>query len=312
MRTATDRLLNNVQRPAAYREAVITSAGAPIVLSVWDGEPGRPAVVFLPGTMTHPLFYEEFLDAVNRAGVTVVGVHGQGHGKSPRVRLPLTFTTLVTNARDALAWTRHEFHGVPLAVLGSSQGGIVAMALAAAGERLDAVFAHNIVDPTLPSTIEITRLPRWTSHIYPALRAGLAAGGRLLPRMPVPFDAYLDMDRVVRNPDYADYFRTDPLGLRSYPLGFMASLLAADLSGMRDGSITCPVIVIAGSGDPLFPLSYTREVYAGIVAPAKELLVVDSGAHLLFNEDIDAVLPPLLDRLTRLPRVRHTVSGSMR
>jgi alpha-beta hydrolase superfamily lysophospholipase len=103
MRTATDRLLNAVQRPDAYREVVIGSAGAPIALSVWNGWPGRPAVVFLPGTMTHPLFYEEFLDALDRAGITAVGVHPQGHGKSPRVRRPLTFPTLVTNARDAVA-----------------------------------------------------------------------------------------------------------------------------------------------------------------------------------------------------------------
>lgn len=309
MRTPTDRLLNHIQRPSAYREVVIISAGAPIVLSVWDGEPGRPAVVFLAGTMTHPLFYEDFLDALNRAGVTVVGVHSQGHGKSPRVDLPLTFTTLLANARDAVDWTRHEFHGGPVVLLGSSQGGIVAMALAAAGERLDAVFAHNVLDPTLPATVEITRFPHWLSRLYPAVRAGFAAGGRLLPRLPVPFDAYLDMDRVARDPDNAEYFYTDPLGLRSYPMAFMASLFAADLSGLRDGSITCAVVVIAGSGDPLFPLAYTREVYDSIVAPTKELLVVESDKHLIFNEDIDAVLPPLLDRLARVPSAPAAASA---
>jgi pimeloyl-ACP methyl ester carboxylesterase len=66
---------------------------------------------------------------------------------------------------------------------------------------------------------------------------------------------------------------------------------------MRDESITCPVTVIAGRGDPLFPLAYTREVFGRVVVPRKELLVVDSDVHLLFNEDLGAVLPPLLDRL---------------
>lgn len=300
MRTSTQKLLNQVQRPDAYRELVITSAGAPIVLSVWEGQPGHAAVVFLAGTMTHPLFYEDFLDALNRAGVTVVGVHVQGHGKSPRVAQPLTFTTLVTNARDAVAWTRHQFHGVPVTVLGSSQGGIVAMALAAAGEHLDCAFAHNVLDPALPSTIDITRFPHRLTRAYPAVRAVFAAGGRLLPRLRVPFDAYLEMDRVTRDPDNAEYFYTDPLGLRSYPLAFMASLFAADLSGLHDGSITCPVVVIAGERDPLFPLAYTRQVYDGIVAPAKELLILDSERHLLFNEDIETVLPPLLERLAAL------------
>ncbi|MCZ2857481.1 alpha/beta fold hydrolase [Blastococcus sp. VKM Ac-2987] len=299
MRTTTEKQLNAIQRPDAYREVLIPSAGAPIVLSVWDGEPDRPAVVFLPGTMTHPLFYEDFLDALNRAGVTAVGVHSQGHGKSPRVHRPLVFSTLVTNARDAVAWTRAEFPGRLVAVLGSSQGGVVAMALAGCGERLDAVFAHNVLDPTLPSSVGITRFPGWVSRVYPALTAAFRVGGRLLPRVPVPFDAYLDMARVARDPADAEYFYTDPLGLRAYPLGFMASLFTADLSGMTDGSIHCPVTVVAGRGDPLFPLTYTQQVYGRIVAPAKELLVVDSDAHLLFNEDLDVVLAPLLDRLLR-------------
>jgi hypothetical protein len=38
------------------------------VLSVWPGRPEQPAVVFLSGTMTDPLFYEEFLDGLDRAG----------------------------------------------------------------------------------------------------------------------------------------------------------------------------------------------------------------------------------------------------
>jgi len=61
--------------------------------------------------------------------------------------------------------------------------------------------------------------------------AAFRAGGRLLPRVPVPFDAYLGMTRVARDRGNAEYFYTDPLGLRAYPLGFMASLFGADLSG---------------------------------------------------------------------------------
>ena len=297
MRSAEQKLLNAVQRPEAYREVVIHSAGARIVLSVWDGAVGMPAVLFLPGTMTHPLFYEEFLDALNRAGLTVAGLHGQGHGKSPRAHRPLTFASLAENARDAVTWIGQTFPGRPLAVVGSSQGGVLAMALAAADHRVDAVFAHNILDPALPSTIQITRFPRWLTRAYPVVLAAFRAAARIAPAMPVPFGAYLDIRRVCREDSTAEYFYTDPLGRRSYPLRFLASLFTADLAGMRDGSITCPVTVIAGRGDPLFPLAYIREVYDRIAAPRKELLVLDSGVHLLFNEDLAAVLPPLLERL---------------
>ena len=205
---------------------------------------------------------------------------------------------MVDNARDAVTWIRTTFPGRPLAVVGSSQGSLLAMALAGADHRVDAVFAHNILDPGLPSTIRITRFPHWLAHAYPAVLAGFRAAARLAPSAPVPFGAYLDIGRVCRDESTAEYFYTDPLGRRSYPLGFLASLFTADLAGMRDRSIACPVTVIAGRGDPLFPLAYVREIFAEVAAPRKELLVLDSNVHLLFNEDLATVLlPPLLQRL---------------
>ena len=296
MRTPSQRLLNAVQRPEVYEEVVITSAGVPVVLSVWRADAGAPAVVFLPGTMTHPLLYEELCDGLARAGFTVVGLHGQGHGKSPRVRRPLTFATLLTNARDAVDWARREISD-RVVVCGSSQGGVLAMAVAAGDPRLSAVVAHNVLDPQLADSLLITRFPPGLRAVFPALQAALRVGGRVAPRLPVPFGAYLTMDRVTSDPAYADFFWTDPLGLRSYPLGFLASLLGADLAGMRDGSIRCPVLVVAGRGDPLFPLAYIRQVYDRIVAPAKELLVVDADVHLLFVEALEQTLPPLVERL---------------
>lgn len=308
MRSKHEKLLNAVARADVYREVVISSVGVPIVLSVWAGRPTAPALVFLPGTMTHPLFYADFLGRLNEAGVTVVGVHSQGHGKSPRVRRRLTFDVLVENARDAFAWTRAAFPDRPVAVLGSSQGGILAMALAGTGEPLDAVFAHNILDPTLRSSIAITRFPARLAPVHPLVTSAFRLAGRLMPRVPVPFDAYLDIRRVCRDQENVDFFYTDPLGLRSYPLGFMASLFTADLTGMTDGSITCPVTVLAARGDPLFPLRYTQEVFERIVAPTKELVVIDSDVHLLFNEDIDEALPPLLQRLELADPTDHATT----
>jgi len=127
----------------------------------------------------------------------------------------------------------------------------------------------------------------------------------MAPAVPVPFGAYLDIRRVCRDQATAEYFYTDPLGRRSYPLRFLADLFTADLAGMRDGSITCPVTVIAARGDPLFPLGYIRQVFDRVVAPRKELLVLDSGVHLLFNEDLATVLPPLLERLQAVVPARE-------
>ena len=103
MRSQEQRLLNAVQRPDVYEEVLIESRDVLIALSIWRGNPDAPCIVFLPGTMVHPLFYEELLDGLSRAGFNVVGVHFQGHGKSPRVGQLYSFNTLVQMEGTLLA-----------------------------------------------------------------------------------------------------------------------------------------------------------------------------------------------------------------
>lgn len=51
-----------------YREVLIPSGDGLIVLSVWEADdPSAPVVVFIPGTMTHPLVYAVSSNRSNRA-----------------------------------------------------------------------------------------------------------------------------------------------------------------------------------------------------------------------------------------------------
>ena len=299
VRDRDQRLRNEVEHPQRYEELTITSAGVPIVLSVWRGRSGGPVAVFLPGTMTHPLFYEEFCDGLAAEGITVVGLHAEGHGKSPRIGRLLRLETLVTNALDATAWARARFGRLPV-VVGSSQGGVLAMIVATRDHELAGVVAHNILDPALPATITVSRFPTFLQVGYRPFVQGLRMLAKLAPRLPIRFNVYLDLARVCREPWTAEQFLLDPLSLHTYPLAFLADLFTADMTAMGDGTITCPVVVVAGRADPLFSLDYTRTVFARIVAPAKDLVVFDTDHHLLFNECLPQVLPRVVELIAGL------------
>jgi alpha-beta hydrolase superfamily lysophospholipase len=283
----------------ADEEVRIVSGGVPIALSVWHAEAHRGTVVFLAGTMVHPLFYREFLDGLSSAGFAVVGVHAQGHGRSPRTGAALTWEALLRNAQDGVTYALDRF-GHPVIVVGSSQGGMLAVALAATGVPVDGVLAHNILDPSDPAALRVTRFPRWLRVVYRPLRWLIAMGGRLLPRLPVPIEAYLDLRRVCGDRRSLERFRTDPLALQRYPLGFLAGLFTADLSGMTDGRIRCPVTVLAASGDPLFPTDDARRLFDRIEAPRKRFVEVDLDRHLIFNECVPEVLPRVVAELATL------------
>lgn len=298
MRTREQCLLNAVQRPEVYEEVLIESRGVPIALSIWKGNTGAPCIVFLPGTMMHPLFYEELLDGLSRTGFNVVGVHYQGHGKSPRVDQLFSFNDLVQNGRDAISYAIERFKS-SIVVLGSSQGGMIAISLASSDERIASVFAHNILDPQKADAVRITRFPPWLRSWRKVMVGGMNLVARRLPRLPIPLRFYLQEERIFRTEWAAEQYHRDPLALTSYPLSFLASLFSAKMGFLRSGQIRCPVVVIASTGDPLFPFDVAQQLYQEIKAPSKELLVFDLKYHLLFNECLDAVLPRLVETLKK-------------
>ncbi len=298
MRTREQQLLNAVQRPDVYEEVLIESRGIPIALSIWRGNPDAPCIVFLPGTAVHPLFYEELLDGLSRAGFNVVGVHFQGHGKSPRVDQLYSFSTLVQNGRDAISYATQRFKG-PLVVLGSSQGGMVTMSLASSDDRIVAAFAHNIVDPQMHDSIRITSFPYWLRPFHRIVVSAMTFFAKLAPHLQVPIRFYLSEERVFRTNWTREQYRQDSSMLSSYSLSFLVSLFSADMHSFYSDQIHCPVVVIASIGDPLFPFEYIKRIYRQIKAPSKELLTFDLNYHLIFNECLDEILPRLIETLKK-------------
>jgi alpha/beta superfamily hydrolase len=58
----------------------------------------------------------------------------------------------VRNALDALNWMQRTYPSAPRMVLGSSQGGVLTMAVAAQTDQVAGVYAHNVLDPALPAS----------------------------------------------------------------------------------------------------------------------------------------------------------------
>jgi alpha-beta hydrolase superfamily lysophospholipase len=308
MRTWQQRLLNLSSYPG-YSEQLVESAGVKIALSLYTVSADAPCVVFLPGTMTHPLFYDEFLTALAESGFNVVGVHFLSHGKSPRSRRVFSFDDLVENAKDAIDYAKRSFCGA-VVLMGTSQGGIVSMAAASGEKRISAVFAHDAILPDMKETASITRFPRWTHRFYRLIPKLMRLGARRFPGLQIQITAYLDLERVTASEALIAQFNADPIGRRSYPLSFLASLFSADLSAMTDGTIGCPVVVIASKEDRLFDYRYICRVFEKIVAPQKELLAFDEGTHLLFVESAQEALGPVAARVRKYT-AQEKAAGAM-
>jgi alpha-beta hydrolase superfamily lysophospholipase len=281
---------------AEYSEHQLSSAGTSIVLSVWAVTQPEAVIVFIPATMVHPLFYEPLLEEFAKSGFTVVGLHPVGHGKSPRNRKRYTISDIVQNGCDAVSFAL-ERYGLPVIVAGSSQGGIVAAAVASQDKRVAAVFPHNVMLPELPDTIGISRFPKWLRHIYHPLLNSFRLFARLFPDLQLPLSFYLERKRISADPAIWDKVEQDTLCLKQYPLCFLASLFTTRFPGLTDGSIHCPIYVVADTGDTLFTEAYTQKVFAQLRAPQKEMVVFDFNDHMLMVTHPQEVCAKLTDKM---------------
>ena len=138
-----------------YKEVGISSNNVPITLSIWYTERSSPTIVFLPGTMSHPLMYENFLCGLSERGFNIIGIHYLSHGKSPKIKKNYTMEDLLHNVYDATTYGIENF-GENIAVMGSSQGGILAAMAAGRDTRLKAVFPHNIMLKLHPDSLRFS------------------------------------------------------------------------------------------------------------------------------------------------------------
>jgi alpha-beta hydrolase superfamily lysophospholipase len=253
---------------------------------VWEPPAPEAAVVFIPATMVHPLYYEPLLSGFAERGFAVVGLHPVGHGKSPHDVKRYTLRDIVQNGRDAVTFALERFC-LPVIAMGSSQGGIVAAALAAEDKRLMAVFSHNVMLSELPESITVSRFPKWFARVYHPVRGALKLLAKLLPDWELPLDFYLDRDRIGTEPEVWEPFERDPLCLKRYPLHFLASLFTTRFPGLTDGSVRCPVYVVADSGETVtVTVAFTKILWvaAGFMVLRFALWFVRSGALLRYDD----------------------------
>lgn len=233
--------------------------------------PGAGTMLFYPGTMLSPRQYGALMAALREAGFTVAGLHLEGHGVNPH-RSGFTFASLLEDGLFAERWLHDAGFG-PVAVCGHSQGGILSVAHAGVSTTLTAAFAICAILPQMPQAIALTRFARFGNQ-RDRLQRGIAALGRLLPRLPVPLVCYLSPRRVLagrRN------IRIDRRGSRlAYPLGFLASLFSARVSPR----LHCPFRLYNAGDDALFTPALARAFLNGIEAPAKKLVWIPDGGHL--------------------------------
>lgn len=259
---------------APGRDVVIPAADG-LALRGWHWSRPHPrgVLVVAHGFGEHAGCYQHVAEALGPAlDVDIIAPDLRGHGRSPGRRGVVGhYDELIADLGAAVAWASRVRAGLPLYVLGHSNGGQLALRLALQdGAALSGVICSN------PSLKLATHVPRHK----------LAAGRFLLRYAPrVTLGARLAAERLTRDPDMQREHRVDPLrhSRMSAPL-FFGMVEGGTLVAQRAGEIRLPVLVVLGSSDPVVDPEYTRLVFEQLESSDKTLLIFPSMLHEPLNE----------------------------
>jgi alpha-beta hydrolase superfamily lysophospholipase len=276
----------------ADREWTVRASGGRLLFGQsWrPASPPRAAVLVVHGLAEHIGRYGLTAAALNDAGFAVHAVDYRGHGRSEGRRVHVDdVDDYVADVRAALAEVRRRDPGLPVFLLGHSQGGLIALKLA-----LD--------DPAAIAGLVVTSpflAVHPASRPSPFVRTLARVLLRLAPRRPLPTS--IDVRLLSRDPAVGEAYARDPLVSHAASAGWLRAIGRAQRNvRARAPQLRVPTLLMAASGDRLVDPEATREFAREASPHAVEFVWWDGFYHEILNDlGREQVVAKIVDWLTR-------------
>jgi alpha-beta hydrolase superfamily lysophospholipase len=262
----------------------------------WRRDRPTGAVVVAHGFGEHGGLYGHVAEALGDAlDVDVIAHDFHGHGRSPGRRgVVRRYEDLVDDLRAVSSWARIHYSGVPLFLLGHSNGGQVALRYAL--ERPDGMDGVIVSNPFIRLAMRVPRYKLRLGRIL--LRLAPWATLRAFESSPAE-----NRDPAVDRMMHRDHLRHN----RINPPFYFGMVDGGELLLRRARDLRVPLLMIVGGDDPVVDPASVREFFDEAGVEDKTLMLYPSMFHEPFNElgrervtaDVVRWLAPRLDPSTR-------------
>ena len=230
-------------------------------------EAEKAHILLVHGANEHIGRYSHVIDALNASGYTVTGVDLRGHGRSYGKR---GHVMSWGDYRDDLS-AGAKVAGSPVFVLAHSMGGLVA--------------ADTLIDPQFEVRGLVLSNPLFGLAFTPPVIKATAAKiiSKIIPALSMGNEVvveHLSRDEAVQNA-----YRTDPLITSSLTPRWFTEMLGAISRLERDGGkITCPTLLLQGTGDKVTSVEATSAIVDKFGSKDKTTKSYDGLYHEILNE----------------------------
>ncbi|MGA7397315.1 MAG: lysophospholipase [Solirubrobacterales bacterium] len=248
-------------------------AGGTIHWRAWTPPEVKAQVVIVHGYGEHGDRYTRLAEHLAGEGFSVWANDHRGHGLSDGDRGLLTrLSDAVADVDHVVGMARDASPGSPIFMFAHSMGGTIGLRYAL--DHQDQLA--GLILSSAAVSLEGLSVPR-------IQREAVKLVSRVAPKLPVN---RLPFDGISRDPDEARIYMDDPLVYKgAQPARTVAELIQAmaDLPG-EAGQLRIPLLVIAGSADPIVPPAGSRDIADRAGSTDKQLIVYEGFVHELINE----------------------------
>ncbi len=286
-------LLKRFKRDYTY------SDGLKINLEIIEVDPQAPTVIFIPGVAVYALCYAELLSQLADSGVNVIGFDPRGHGFSDGERGDFTLSDILKDAQSVLTYAIENFNE-NISVMGARQGGVAALYLAAADDRINSVICNNLADLSdRSSRREINYFSGYKKVLKPVWM-GLSY---VFPKMSFGINRNLNVQKEDLRflGDTISFLENDPLVLKRIKAKTLRSFMKAK-PAMALEEISTPVFVIQSEKDDVFPLDYIQKIFSKLNCKKKLKVFTGLSSNMMF-ENVKELSPPIMNWLSEIHSV---------
>ena len=261
-----------MKREEGFLEA---SGGVRLYHCEWWPEPASEAgsvLVLMHGYAEHSRRYDELAEYLVQRGIAVCRIDARGDGRSSGQRGYIQrFAQYTDDLRAYVERVRALAPGRPLALLGHSNGGLIAVR--ALQQGLAGVSALVLSNPL----IELRAAQRPVPELVARLLSQLA------PRLPLPNG--LRAEQLTHDESLRAAVRSDPwVHRRATPRWYWSALCEGRAALDQAAKLTLPLLVLVGEADPIVEPGAAKALYERAAARDKQLWVRPGELHEVLNE----------------------------
>ena len=271
------------------------TAGGKIYWRTWAADSPVAQVVIVHGYGEHGDRYTRLAERLNAEGISGWANDHRGHGRSEGHRGVVTVDEAVEDVDRMVEMARTDNSGVPIFMFAHSMGGTIGLRYAI--DHQDKL--NGLVLSSAAVSLEGLEIPGLQRKVITLL-------SKVAPRLPanrLPFEG------ISRDPDELQIYMDDPLVYKgAQPAKTVVEILdAMEALPEEVDQLRIPLLVIAGSADPIVPADGSRDIAGRAGSADKESIIYEGHVHELINEpleDREKVTQDIVDWL--LVRTAHS------